>query len=901
MDKKKSVIMFVTLFLLSIGLVLANVDFYEEINFKKIYSVDEIISGKINLSVEGEDLDSEIMSSLDDDTISLEDFLENNSVVYDCVPEDCSNGYEVSGSGSGSKSIPVSSIGKKYFGFYLEDDREGDVEIKSLSFDISSDFGEVNSVPLKLEFFERSVWEFREYSNDYSRRTSYGCYSSSTSHEVKELDDARFCEKVYIGETTKVKVGADISGSGSNELEMRVFDVFSNEKGSCSISLSDNSCIVDLIDSEEVFSEGDYYVCVEIEGESDLTILSETSGEKCGWYQVPSSSFNIPSTLPRDYPIFAKTPKYAGARDVKINSSVVSNLVFDMNSLLNQKYDNCSDGCVFPVSVEGVSQNFEISNVKFEYAFPSEQSETDGKVYNLNMIPAKVDYSGILDLKFTDFKVGGKGKKTFRLYFNDDELFQEGIDVSGGVVIKSVFPRKLPAGIQLKFFANVGDKDSVESYLWDFGDGTVIETVNASAWHFYGNISNYVLTLNVTDDNGLVTSKKFEITTYSPEDFINSSLSDKKQTLNYFIREVNKVPSWYQEEIEKLSKIGFYQSELTRLEKKFNNSYADDDFLEIALDLNNLDVPSSILKDSSSFPLLVDFNEINPEPVQIIAGGSVDSFGDYKNSIFQWQRKNVEVDVSLNRIFIVKDSGEQGDVLSVYSLNVKLNSNDESYFVIQKPWEDLYFNNQDNSMRKAGDSGAVILNGNEEKKFEFYFIGEEDVVMYVSPKLSLLPTDVTIAACNFNNACEKDKGEDSDNCRDDCTPWGMILFWVLLVLFLGLIAYIALQMWYKAKYETHLFKDRKQLFNLVMFITNARAKGMDDYKIRQILRKHHWSNEKITYALKKSRGQRTGMFEIIPIEKIFAWRRKKIAKERIEARRMVVTHHPVHYRPNINK
>jgi hypothetical protein len=153
--------------------------------------------------------------------------------------------------------------------------------------------------------------------------------------------------------------------------------------------------------------------------------------------------------------------------------------------------------------------------------------------------------------------------------------------------------------------------------------------------------------------------------------------------------------------------------------------------------------------------------------------------------------------------------------------------------------------------------------------------------MFISPKLNTLALEADISPCNFNNVCEKDLGENSGNCRNDCKPVGKFIFYIILVFIFGVILYTAMQMWYKARYESYLFKDRKQLFNLVMFITNARARGMDDEKIKEMPKKQKWTNEKIIYALKKSRGERTGLYEIVPVERLFAYFRELKVKSNI--------------------
>ena len=63
-----------------------------------------------------------------------------------------------------------------------------------------------------------------------------------------------------------------------------------------------------------------------------------------------------------------------------------------------------------------------------------------------------------------------------------------------------------------------------------------------------------------------------------------------------------------------------------------------------------------------------------------------------------------------------------------------------------------------------------------------------------------------------------------------------------------------------------------------MFVTNARARGLTDLRIAAEFRKKGWSSERVNYIIKKSRGDKMGMFEIIPVEKIMAYFRNLRAK-----------------------
>ena len=85
-----------------------------------------------------------------------------------------------------------------------------------------------------------------------------------------------------------------------------------------------------------------------------------------------------------------------------------------------------------------------------------------------------------------------------------------------------------------------------------------------------------------------------------------------------------------------------------------------------------------------------------------------------------------------------------------------------------------------------------------------------------------------------------------------------------------------MQEWYKRKYESHLFKNRNSLYNIVQYIRQAKSKGIEEKKIKANLKKAGWSLEQIRYATKKHEGKRTGMIEIPnPLTKLKNLRKDK--------------------------
>jgi L-rhamnose mutarotase len=91
----------------------------------------------------------------------------------------------------------------------------------------------------------------------------------------------------------------------------------------------------------------------------------------------------------------------------------------------------------------------------------------------------------------------------------------------------------------------------------------------------------------------------------------------------------------------------------------------------------------------------------------------------------------------------------------------------------------------------------------------------------------------------------------------------------------------SLQEWYKRNYESYLFKNKNDLFNLIHFMDNAEKQKITKEDMFKKLEEKGWNHEQIEYAYKKYKGLRTGMWEI----PIFKWRENKKVKEEIEKRK----------------
>ena len=68
---------------------------------------------------------------------------------------------------------------------------------------------------------------------------------------------------------------------------------------------------------------------------------------------------------------------------------------------------------------------------------------------------------------------------------------------------------------------------------------------------------------------------------------------------------------------------------------------------------------------------------------------------------------------------------------------------------------------------------------------------------------------------------------------------------------MGAAVYIFMMYWYKKKYESYLFKNKNDLYNIVNYVKNAKAKGKTNKEVLEALKKSGWSAEQIKYVMKK--------------------------------------------------
>ena len=140
------------------------------------------------------------------------------------------------------------------------------------------------------------------------------------------------------------------------------------------------------------FNEGEYQVCISADIPTDYRINTESQGVNCGFpYDLG------PSSSTKDYALFVKTANYENASFLNTQEFDFENLALAADDLIQRKYaGNCTNTCFLPIKATGVAQNLEISDAEVGVRINYED-QVENNVHKLNIIPAKVFFSGILN------------------------------------------------------------------------------------------------------------------------------------------------------------------------------------------------------------------------------------------------------------------------------------------------------------------------------------------------------------------------------------------------------------------------------------------------------------------------------------------------------------------------
>jgi PKD repeat protein len=420
-------------------------------------------------------------------------------------------------------------------------------------------------------------------------------------------------------------------------------------------------------------------------------------------------------------------------------------------------------------------------------------------------------------------------------------------------MIKSVTPTETAVSYPTAFIADVNWSKSIATYVWDFGDGNMQNTTISEVAHTYDTIGNYGLKLTVYDSAGKSASKIFQIKVSSASEVVPSLLIDAEANLATITSEIADLTSFERDSVNASLNLDLMRSTLAELQNQALTAATEEDFGAILTGLISLNIPQEIARTTFSDELTfyTQPENINIDALVQIGGGnySLEDGEKYKEAVLFWDEQNIDSKLTYSEISSIFADREES-ILKEFTIRIINKGSGEGtrYFII-KDLENLRFD-KDYSEQRANGYVYFPLSG-QDSSISFTTTEEIDFIslpLFVSPAI----TELTII-------------ENPSPFKSKNNGWIIFLLAMLVILIAGAVWFI-IHIWYKRKYETFLFKNRNNLYNLINFIGSEKKKGAAEKDIFAKLRKSGWSGEQLRYAFKKYAGK--NKWEKL-IEKIF--------------------------------
>ncbi len=820
----------------------------------KYYKPSGNIKGWVNLSFQKEPANS-LFSDSFGNKVTLINLLESNkNLQYSCNIKNCSSDYSPL-NGETEKSFDIGIDSEKIFGFLLEGDI---IAINSIDFVVESDAGKSCYNQIRIDFGLDGTIETGNSKSSLEACDSmrdYGCFDENiTSNEyiIGRLPN-KHCQRINLSASAGFNLGAWINPEGdSRSIKIALYkpDGEPVEGGVCEITnlttAKEYSCEIEhpLLEKEE------YYVCVYSEEEGTSKIKGYSDANGCGFYgegiQDEDASFRI----------FAEGRKFDSVGILNITNSISygNTLSGEMNDYLTSRYEglNCSGGCIIPFKIlSGEQQRIILKSLKLKYE-TSLGNIVEDKFYELEESPAKVTAdSQKIRLDYAGFKTPSEyGNYTFDLKLNGENVLSENIFVEDIPQPKYLIPTKTASAFPTSFRILLDSDVEIRSYKWDFGDNSTETTQTNKVSHTYSDTGTFILRVTIEDTLGRISSREFDVVVVSPKELLKEKIEQMQQDLSNLEEQINSKDVFYQQAIKSVINLDKVTEEFKQIQRDYASASTEEEYNQIVERILDLKIPSRIITSKKTENLLFYPLEenINLEVLGNLSNGNypIEEKDDYLKAVLMWEQKNVEVRLSSEKLSGVYDGGMQEDIVNLFKLSLKAKEGmDADPYIIIKKMENLMF--KENYLETESSGYFVIDMNSPEKIIEFSTTEDVDffeLPVFISPgieRLELLRPPSRVL----------------ENMK-----WGWLVAIIMIILLLGFGTYIFLQEWYKRKYENYLFRERNDLYNLIVYIKNAKERGESDEKIKAKLKEQGWRSEQIDYVIKKYLGKRTGMVEI---------------------------------------
>lgn len=834
------------------------------------YAPSEKISGWINISFKNEYSNSSVSDS-EGNSISLIDLIRQNeefeNFEYSCNTNNCISDYATEGTGTTSISDSLVSGQKKLIGIKLN----GKISsISSLNLTITSNAAPSCDSQLKIDILKDNSTEFindkASEGTSCASKLSRGCFNPSKSSEqytIEKFSTGKHCQKITLPSSPGFKLGMWINNqtNDARNITMALYDSNMDEITGMKCKLppvvgsGNASCNINYSVKEPT----SYFVCAYSDktGSSELRGYGdETNG--CGFYHESETNPELSAA----FDIFAQGLAFSSLNEIKIadSSEDITNNIKDYIYSRYESYDCSKNNCIVPILIESKStQDITLKDLKLVYTTNLGGTTAD-KLYSIKEIPPKINASfQKLFLDYGNFSAPSQyGNKTFKIKINEGNVFSQVIQVKNFPKIISIFPTTAPALISTTFTVSASPSKNITEYVWNFNDSTPVQTtLTNKTTHTFSDSGTYKINIEVKNSEGLKSSKTFEILATIPKEQIGSELEKKLKNLESVKTQINQFDKVTKDGLNSVLDMTELEKELKNLQREYGfltSASEEEDYARILTNLSSMQIPEriEITKKSSLLVFYPMENQIDLETLKSVGGGNYSSAqsGAYQEAVLGWQIGNVEMKVSMEEISAMI-KGEEEPLLIKFVMNVKKTYSEKPVYLFLKKMEDLKF--KENYFAKEKGDYYYWMMEEDTKEITFTtseIINYDELPAFVSPEISTLSVQ------------EKEIPPVIKKMR-----WDLISISIAALLVAAMIVYSFLSVWYKRRYESYLFKNRNDLYNLIHYVNVSKKKGETEESMRTHLKKAGWTGEQITYVLKKYSGKRTGMIEL-PLTKL---------------------------------
>ena len=310
------------------------------------------------------------------------------------------------------------------------------------------------------------------------------------------------------------------------------------------------------------------------------------------------------------------------------------------------------------------------------------------------------------------------------------------------------------------------------------------------------------------------------------------------------------------------------ENKINQIQSTYDSSTIDTDeqvYITMMEELLEINLPNSLEITKNADSLLFYPREENID-VEIVSAISEEEYQaskreDYVTSILFWNQENLETKIGFKEITAAYDDYEEV-ILRTFEFDISKDyAEPTSPYLIIESLGDLRFKENYFEQEQGGYFSIQLHDTNT--MIEFSTTDDVDFVnipAFISPVLS----DLSLI-------------DGSPQGGEIEWKWAIVGLIIVLIILLGLAASTFLKKWYKTKDETRLFKNKRDLHNIISYINRMKKKGMSKGDLIYNLRKAHWTNEQIRYAMKRYSKKNKGVFEI-PVEKILEKVKEKSGK-----------------------